>query len=426
MASPGALAASPTLYVGHGAVSSTNTDAGCWSPGYNSVQTAVNSAPSGATVYLCGAQFAEQVFLNKSVTLAGDSTSGLTAVGTTFATTTAKFPAKFQTDGLFVPQALLVVTGNSTAAKVNGITISGPMAGNSGCAEDEYGVLALAGNLSMQNDQVKNIADTNTSLYGCQFGVGIQVGRMYWEKADFSTYPTVNFSAVATLNNVTVSGYQKNGVTVDGKDSSAKIYDSKITGGGSGAPFGTTIAQNGLQVSRGASGNVYDNTISDNAYSGSGGASSAGVLVFGGCGDPLVTGSNFYDNTLVGNDVGIYLSNYNPACTKPPVTATNDKAYDNVLTNTAVTNVSGLCDGNAACGGKLIGYQAGVADVGDSDSINYNEISGQGYATQGTYDFTKNPPVFTQTGANSAFVRPVDAGGSFPTTNVNDNYNEFY
>jgi len=415
VSSPTALAASHTLYVGHGV---TGNDSSCSAPGYNSVQTAVNAAGNNYTVYLCGAPFAEQVFVDKSITLTGDSTSGLTAVGTTFATTDAPFPAKFSNKTLFVPQALLVVAGASTNAAVNYLTISGPMPGNGSCAEEEYGVLALAGNLNMYGDQVTNIGDTNTSLSGCQFGVGIQVGREYWPPANFGADDTVNFAATATIKDVTVSGYDKNGITVDGNGSAATISDSTVTGGGTLAPFGPDVAQNGIQISRGAGGSVKDSSISGNSYTGAGFASSAGILLFGGCGDPLVTGVTLRDNTFAGNDVGIDMADYNKLCTAAPAAATNDQASDNVLSDSAVTNISGLCDGSVACGGLQIGYQAGIADVGNSDTVTDNELSGVGYQAQGTYNYKVSPAVFTQTGANAAFVAPVDAGGSFYDTNA--------
>jgi hypothetical protein len=90
---------SSTLYVGHGATTSSNKN--CNSPGYNSVQSAVNAASNGSTVYLCGGQFSEQVFVKKSITLTGDSGSGLTATGTTFSTSAADYPPVFTTSALF-------------------------------------------------------------------------------------------------------------------------------------------------------------------------------------------------------------------------------------------------------------------------------------------------------------------------------------
>lgn len=194
-------------------------------------------------MYLCGAQFAEQVFVGKPLTLTGDPTSGLTAVGTTFTTSTASYPAVVTTAALFAPQALLVTTGDGV--RVSGLTFSGPMTGNGGCGDVEYGILALTGSITIDRDQVLNIADANTGLYGCQFGVGIEIGSQQWPTSSLSTFDTVNLAARADIADSSVSGYQKNGITVDGPGRSADIDGIAVAAGGPGAPFGTIIAQNG-------------------------------------------------------------------------------------------------------------------------------------------------------------------------------------
>jgi hypothetical protein len=123
---------------------------------------------------------------------------------------------------------------------------------------------------------------------------------------------------------------------------------------------------------------VYNNSISANQYTGAGVASSTGVLLFGGCGDPLVTNVDVHNNTAVNNDVGISMNNYSadPNCVAPATTPTKDRAYNNKISNSAVTNVSGFGGGQ--------GYQAGVADVGNLDQIGNNKISGPGYAQSTT------------------------------------------
>ena len=94
---------------------------------------------------------------------------------------------------------------------------------------------------------------------------------------------------------------------VDGIGSDGDIHDNIVIG------FGPTpvVAQNGIQISRGATGEVYNNSVSANQYTGTGEASSTGVLLFGGCGDELVTNVEVHDNTVVNNDVGISMNNYN-------------------------------------------------------------------------------------------------------------------
>jgi hypothetical protein len=118
--------------------------------------------------------------------------------------------------------------------------------------------------------------------------------------------------------------------------------------------------------------------VTGNAYTGIHGASSGGIIVVGGeCyGGAYTTGTQIVGNTLVNNDVGVYLSNLDGTCIGAPVTATNIKAVNNTITNDALTNVSG--------NGAAQGYQAGVSDVGNNDKIINNAISGAGYAVVNT------------------------------------------
>ena len=65
--------------------------------------------------------------------------------------------------------------------------------------------------------------------------------------------------ATATLTNDQISGYQKNGITVDNTGSKATIKKVVVTGAG---PAST--AQNGIQISRGAVAKISEATITKN------------------------------------------------------------------------------------------------------------------------------------------------------------------
>lgn len=180
------------------------------------------------------------------------------------------------------------------------------------------------------------------------------------------------------IRNNTVSRYQKGGIVANG-NTRADISDNTVTGLGR-VDF---IAQNGIQAGYGANASVMRNAVSGNAYTGTNFASSGGILVVGGpfYGGDYTTGTQIVGNTLVNNDVGIYLSNLDndpsnpPDGYLPPSVPTNIKAVNNTLTNDAATNISG---------NGPTGYQAGVSDVGNNDKIINNTISGAGYnpATQ--------------------------------------------
>ncbi|HLJ69231.1 MAG TPA: hypothetical protein VKX16_17895 [Chloroflexota bacterium] len=376
-ASTGALPmAKKALYVG--AFVGNNT--GCASPGYTSVQAAVNAAVNGKTVYLCGTNpYNEDVVVNnKIITLTGDPGATL-APGT--APTASQLPTAFNTDQLTIPQANLIVWGSATTVTVTNLDLTGPFTSNS-CTDEFYGVLAISGGaVKMTNDKVANTVSGTPGDYGCQQGVGIQIGREYWPGAGTGNncnggYCVENFVGIGTLTSVQVTGYQKNGMTIDGPGSSAKVTNSGVTGAGPTSPLGQIIAQNGIQVSRGALATLTGNNVAANQYSGTNNASATGILLFGGCGDPLVTGVKISGNTLTNNDIGIGMYNYNTACTAVTTTPTKDSALTNNVSNSADTNVSG--------NGYPQGYQAGIADVGDGDSIIGNTISGCGYAVMNT------------------------------------------
>lgn len=395
-AAQSARASARTLYVGLTA----GSNSGCASPGYTSVQAAVDAANAEDTVHLCGANtYTEQVIITKSITLTGDHGATIKAPNPFPSTALSRLPSQFTTDNLFVPQAIVIVWGTNVNTTISNVTVAGVLPGNGGCADDEYGILVIAGaTATISGDTVQDIRDTNTALAGCQFGVGIQVGREYWPTATFSQFLVEDFVGHATIHGTTVKGYQKNGITVDGPGTTATLEKNTVNGAGRDAIYAPIIAQNGIQFSRGASGKISSNTVTGNSYTGSAFASSAGILVFGGCGDPLVTGVQVIWNTLINNDVGIYLNNFTPDCANPAATPTNDTASYNTISNTAVTNVgSGSC-----CGFPYTGYQAGIDDIGNHDVISANTISGAGYAAQTT--------------VGGPFVLPIDTT-SFPTIN---------
>ncbi|MGH2495443.1 MAG: hypothetical protein ACRDIV_12130 [Ktedonobacteraceae bacterium] len=378
-----AHAAGVTLYVGQ----TIGLNSGCTSPGFTSIQTAVDVANPGDTIYLCGTTpYAEQVIITKALTLTGDPGASIVAPNPfpAAATYIGRLPSQFTTDGLFVPQTVVTVWGTSSNVKIKNLIIAGVMPGDGGCGEQEFGVLVIAGGTAaLIGDHVNDIRDTNSALYGCQFGVAIQVGREYWPVADFSTDKTESFIGHATIKTTTVSGYQKNGMTIDGPGTTAIVSGSTVNGAGrgNGNLLSPIIAQNGIQISRGASAQVMGNTITGNSYTGTGGASDGGILVYGGSCDgaatPLTTGTKVQNNNLQDNDVGVLIDNLsldgNNQCSLP-ITPTKVAASHNHITNSAVSNVSGT---------NLLnfpgGYQAGISDVGNADQLINNQICGVGY-----------------------------------------------
>lgn len=238
-----------------------------------------------------------------------------------------------------------------------------------------YGVLVDGGqgdvNVNILASKVHNIGEV--PFNGSQHGNAIY----YYGQG---TSGKVSGSVVGN----TVSNYQKGGIIVNGTNANVSVIGNTVIGLG----LVNFIAQNGIQISRGAQGSVTANNVSANAYAGANGASSCGILVYGGQGDPLTTNISVSANTLKNNDVGICLANYSSDGNAGPSSPTRNLVQANMISSSAVTNVSG--------NGGSVGYQAGISDAGNQDVISINSISGPGYATE-------NPG-----GVHNAFVRPID------------------
>jgi hypothetical protein len=383
------------------------TNSGCSSPGYTSVQAAVDAASNGQTVYLCGANtyVGPVVIANKHLNLTGDSGATIAAPATYTPLPPAQMPAKFTTDSLAAPDVVLFIWGSNANVSVTHLTLTGALPTYNGCGNEEYGALVLEGaHATFDQDRVLNIHDSNSALYGCQYGVAIEVGSWFWPTASFSTFLVERFTGHADVTNTLVLGYQKNGITYDGTGATGDVHNNTVTGSGRDTLFGPIIAQNGIQISDGAAVSAARNVVSFNTYTGPAFASSSGIIVFGGCGGPLVTHTDVHDNTLIENDVGIYLVNFNNACTAPPTTRTDNLVNDNDLYNEHITNVGSWTFNSVTYNG----YQAGIDVVGNNDTITYNDIQGLGYTKQEI--------------AGECFILPIDTV-TFPTIDTHVRYN---
>jgi hypothetical protein len=268
-------------------------------------------------------------------------------------------------DGMFLNAAMIGTPGtftgtvNATGCNI-GIYYKGITAtvNNSEIYGANYfGIVNNGGNVTISNSRIHDIGES--PFNGTQHGVGIYF-------ADAS-------SATGSITNNSIYRYQKGGIVVNGVGSSATINRNTVLGLGP-VDF---IAQNGIEVGDGAKATVSNNAVTGNSYTGPNLASSGGILVFGGAcySSALTIGTRITNNTLIGNDVGVFLSNAdldtsnNCVATKTPTRIFTNK---NTIRNDSVNNTSGF--GTAGSG-----YQAGVSDYGDYDQITYNKICGKGY-----------------------------------------------
>jgi parallel beta-helix repeat protein len=151
------------------------------------------------------------------------------------------------------------------------------------------------------------IRNSNPTLYGCQDGVSVQVGRR-----------GENAAATAVVSGNVIDEYQKGGVVVDG-DSYGAVAFNHIEAAQVVQP---SIAPNGVQVSRGAAGDVSHNDVSENHYGGDpNNGTGAGILLFQpGAGDVDVD-----NNDASANDDGIVLDDADGE------SIDNNDSHDNVL-----------------------------------------------------------------------------------------------
>ena len=235
-----------------------------------------------------------------------------------------------------------------------------------------YGVFVLGDNNNVSVDvldsQIHDIGDN--PFNGNQRGVAIYY-RAYF----------AGTTATGKITGNTIWDYQKGGIVVNGPGATADVSNNIVTGFG---PVGF-IAQNGIQIGYGATAQVMRNTVTGHSYTGTS-TVSGGIIVVGGPGYgicpagvlcPFTTGTQIVGNTVVDNDIGIFLTNLE-ADFSAPVTPTNIKAVNNTVTNSGLHNNYGG-----------FGYQAGVSDVGNNDKIVTNTIGGAGY------DPAANPSAYT-------------------------------
>jgi Right handed beta helix region len=343
-----AAASAANLYVSeHPGGSGKN----CSQAGYSKIQEALNAASPGSTIKVCGGTYEEQLEITKGVDLIGKSHP------------LVKVPATLETSHTTCEagEEDLVAICMPETAVIKGMAFEANLAPT--CDDNLYDIV-VGGGATLDATRVK--VDGATEGSGCQGGLGLLIGH----------HGQVGVGH-ASLTKVTVEGYNKNGITVDGPGSEASITKATITGAGPAA-----IGQNGIQVSRGAVATISKSTISDNEcniVSTCGDENSSqweedgsGVLVFRGA-------AKIEQLKLVNNDTGVqYVSDKAEAGEVPvgQLTLTSSKVtggYASVL----------LGQGNAVLeGNKLTGGAYGIVASLDKYA---NEEEGTGaYAPEAT------------------------------------------
>jgi hypothetical protein len=235
---------------------------------FSTIQAAINASPSGSTVDICPGTYAEQLTINKSITLNGVSstTSGVTSDAAIIVPPAA---------GL-VPNATDVDTGNPIAAQIfvqnpattvniSNVTVDGTGNLIGGCAPDLQGILYQNASGTLNHVAVRN-QTLGTGLGGCQSGEGIYVQT------------GAGFASTLTVENSSVHNYNKNGIT--GNDANTTLIATGNYVQGAGVVPVPGAAQNGIQLGFGAKGTIKGNTVIDNIYGDATIAASTDILLY--------------------------------------------------------------------------------------------------------------------------------------------------
>jgi parallel beta-helix repeat protein len=251
----GATAAStagdgPNMYI----VDDNRAD--CPNAAFTSIQAAVAAAGPRDQIKVCPGTYNEQVRI-------GPGKDGLTLFSQVPLQAVIKAPPVMTR-----PRSIVFVDG-ATDVTIRQFAISGPFTFPA-CAEAldrNTGVRVGNGSATLYGNHITQIRNLEPTLYGCQDGIAVQIGRRLEAQA-----------GVATLRNNLVDLYQKGGVLVDGEGSYADVTQNEVRGD---SLLSGTTAQNGVQISRNASADVDHNLVYGNFFFRDGlDDSAAGILLF--------------------------------------------------------------------------------------------------------------------------------------------------
>lgn len=246
--------------------------ADCEAPDFTTIQSAASAVAPGSTILVCAGSYTEQVDIDKSMTVIGNSA----------ADTTVKAPAvlatKFVTSSN--PNKPVVYIHDEATVAIRNLTIDGDGQGNGNYRIDGIAFHDAGG--SLRNSAILRVRDT--PLSGNQAGVGLLGVNEDGKGRDL------------VVRGNTIADFQKNAITISGEGFEADVSQNTIEGDG----FTSTIAQNGVQLSNGAGGSVRSNEISAIGYTPNSWCASGILLI------EQAPGVTVRDNTLDEVHCGIY------------------------------------------------------------------------------------------------------------------------
>jgi parallel beta-helix repeat protein len=378
---------------------------------YTTIGVAVANANPGDVIDIDTATYTEQVVVSKNLTL--QTTPG-------HSNATIKAPS-----ALSGSLAIVDFTGTGvTSAGLLNLNIQGPSSSLKAGVNVEQG----ASGVTISGDAISNIQDANNLKFGNQTGIGILIG---------GNTGGVFTSGTATIQNNTITTYQKGGIVVENTGSNATITGNTVTGAGKT----NQIAQNGIEVGFGATASVTNNTISGNIYGKLSvtGFAAADILLY-----QPGAGTTASNNNCTSCDVAIWaLDASSPTISNNSISGFDFEGIDldivstgcsnATVTNNTISNSSGAADGIIlfnATGCKI--KQNNVSNCGEngiwlaggdtSNTIGANTVTkcgGDGIVVA-DFDNTKNNGIGTTStsSGNSFSGNSASGSGSFDAQDV--------
>ena len=303
---------------------------------FTTIQLAVNAVPAGSTIKICPNNYPEQVVVNKNLTLIGVNSgttdnavlvipSGGFAQNTTSLTSGHPIAAQ------------ILVQSPATAVTISSLAVDGSNNNlNSGCEEARLiGIYYQNASGTVSFVTARNQAQ-DAANFGCQTSAGLGI---FVQSASPST-------SVVKIQNSTVRGYQKNGITGNEVGTTVTITGNSVVGAGP-----TTTAQNGIQVGFGATGKVLNNTVADDDFNGDPSAGTgSGILIFD-SGNMTISG-----NSVTNAQNGI------PIVTDGTFPADTNMVLNNHVSNTHLGDGIDLCSNGNTVSGNIV-FSSGQAGI---------------------------------------------------------------
>ena len=323
---------------------------------YTTIQSAVTAVAAGSTIKVCPGNYPEQVVIEKNLTLEGvtngtaDDPVVVMPVNGFVANTTDLYDAE-----PLAAQILVQNTGTEDVT-ISNIAVDGTNNAANCAATPLVGIYYQDASGTINEVVARNQIQQPGSLT-CSEDIGFGI---YVESASPST-------SKVTIENTTVRGYLKNGITADEVGTTATITGNTVVGVG---PI--LIAQNGIQVGFGATGRVENNTVADDISTSTPSAGTAsGILIYD-SGNTTITG-----NSVTSTQNGI------PIVTDGLYPDNDNTVTDNHVANTVYGDGIDVCsNGNTITGNSIVSSAGGgihldstCGSTGNSNKVSDNTVN---------------------------------------------------